>query len=95
MCGVYQARQVLQACEKQGRNGVTIDYDARNPFQVDSRNLTPIYRGSPTTRCPYCSATFSPAAKGSLCDVCGISEVGVETLGLVVAKPGKQRPGRS
>ena len=85
---------MLQACEKQGRNGTVIDYDARNPFQVDGRNLVPIYRGSPTVRCPYCSATFAPAAKGSVCDVCEVAEVGVETLGIVVTKPGKQRPGR-
>ena len=119
---------MLAACEKQGRNALTVNYDARNPFQIDARNLQPIYRGSPTKRCPYCSAVYAPEAavrvigacavrraratrgnadqppplrvivcvQGSLCDVCQLSEIGVETLGLVAfAKPASaQRPSR-
>mgnify|MGYP000500929273 FL=1 len=76
-----------------GRNAMQLQYDARNPFQINARTMTPIYRGSPSTKCPYCSATFEPSAKGSVCDVCGIAEVGVETLGLVVAVKGKKKRG--
>lgn len=65
------------------RNEHSLDYDERNPFEVDCLALKPIYRGSPSSKCPYCSSAFQPTAKGSVCVTCGLSKVGEETLGLV------------
>lgn len=78
-----KAQLVLKNSEQKARNAHILDYDERNPFSIDCRNLTPIYRGSPSSTCPYCSSSFSLDAKGALCSTCGIAMVGVETLGLV------------
>lgn len=79
----FQAQKVLQKSQQMARNEHTLNYDERNPFEVDCLALTPIYRGSPMCKCPYCASAYQPAAKGSVCVTCGLSQVGVETLGLV------------
>ncbi|CAN0465357.1 unnamed protein product, partial [Hapterophycus canaliculatus] len=78
-----QAQKVLQKSQQMARNEHTLDYDERNPFEVDCQALKPIYRGSPSCKCPYCASSYQPSAKGSVCVTCGLSQVGVETLGLV------------
>jgi len=78
------ARKVLQKAEKEARNEHAVDYQDSKPFVLDARTFTPIYLGEPDVRCPYCAAAYHPDSKGSLCDVCGISKVGEETIGLVV-----------
>ena len=75
----------MTASEAKGRNAHKINYDERNPFVLDSRNLVPIYRGSAHVTCPYCGSAHSPADKGSLCAICNLATVGLDTLGLVVA----------
>eukprot|EP00752_Nemacystus_decipiens_P007324 g6553.t1 len=78
-----KATKVLQKSQQMARNEHTLDYDERNPFEVDCQNLKPIYRGSPSCKCPYCGSAYQPFAKGSVCVTCGLSQIGVETLGLV------------
>ncbi|KAL7694845.1 putative SCL-interrupting locus protein [Plasmopara halstedii] len=78
------ALKVLQKAEKEARNEHAIDYQDSKPFVLDARNFTPIYLGEPDVRCPYCAAAYHQQSKGSLCDVCGISNIGEETIGLVV-----------
>lgn len=78
-----KAQLVLKNSEQKARNAHTLNYDERNPFQIDCKKLVPIYRGSPAAICSYCSSIYSPDAKGGLCATCNISLVGVETLGLV------------
>uniref|UniRef100_M4B2G5 Coatomer subunit alpha n=1 Tax=Hyaloperonospora arabidopsidis (strain Emoy2) TaxID=559515 RepID=M4B2G5_HYAAE len=78
------ARKVLQKAEKEARNEHAVDYQDSKPFALDARNLTPIYLGEPELRCPYCAAVYHSESKGTLCDVCGISKIGEETIGLVV-----------
>ncbi|KUF89956.1 hypothetical protein AM588_10002523 [Phytophthora nicotianae] len=78
------ARKVLQKAEKEARNEHAVDYQDSKPFVLDARNFTPIYLGGKDVRCPYCAAAYHPESKGTLCDVCGISKVGEETIGLVV-----------
>jgi coatomer protein complex subunit alpha (xenin) len=85
-----KAQKVLSASERKGRNKHELDYDERNPFVICSRTLTPIYKGSPFTRCPYCGATFKPEFKDELCEACGISRIGVKTLGLVCYQQGRR-----
>jgi len=78
-----KAQKVLSASERKGRNAHELDYDERNPFVVCGKTLVPIYKGSAFTRCPYCGTAYKPEFKGELCDNCGLSVIGVETLGLV------------
>ena len=78
-----KAQKVVQKSEKEGRNEVAIDYDERNPFSVCCATLKPIYKGSPSVKCSYCASTYTPGAKGKLCETCGLSTIGVETVGLV------------
>jgi len=78
-----KAQLVLKNSEQKARNAYTLNYDERNPFNIDCRSLTPIYRGSPSSACPYCSSSFSLDARGELCTTCSIALIGVETLGLV------------
>ncbi|KAF4131163.1 Coatomer (COPI) alpha subunit C-terminus [Phytophthora infestans] len=78
------ARKVLQKAEKEARNEHAVDYQDSKPFVLDARNFTPIYLSEKDVRCPYCAAAYHPESKGTLCDVCGISKVGEETIGLVV-----------
>lgn len=83
----FQAQKVLQKSQQMARNEHTLNYDERNPFELDCHTLTPIYRGSPSIKCPYCGSSFhhdhDHDHEGGVCPTCGISHIGVETLGLV------------
>lgn len=78
------AKKVLQKAEKEARNEHQLDYQDSKPFVLCARSFTPIYMGDQDVRCPYCITAYRPEFKGSLCDICGISRVGDETIGLVV-----------
>lgn len=78
-----KAQKVLQKSEQQGRNEHAIDYDEKNPFNLDCASLRPIYRGTPSLKCSYCSAHYQVDYKGKLCVICQISAVGIDTIGLV------------
>jgi coatomer protein complex subunit alpha (xenin) len=78
------ARKVLQKAEKEARNEHQLDYQDSKPFVLCARSFSPLYLGERDVRCPYCSSAYRPEFKGSLCDVCCISRVGEETIGLVV-----------
>jgi coatomer protein complex subunit alpha (xenin) len=73
----------LQKSEQQGRNEFTIDYDERNPFSLDCASLRPLYKGTPAVKCSYCAASYGVEHRGKLCLICGISSVGLDTVGLV------------
>jgi coatomer protein complex subunit alpha (xenin) len=47
---------------------------------LDCAALKPIYRGSPSIKCPYCSAVYSPASKGTTCAVCNLCKVTIVTV---------------
>ena len=85
-----KAKKVLALSEQQARNAITIDYDAKNPFDICCGSLTPIYRGSPLLRSPYSGAAYTPQFRGSVCAIDGMAAVGVETLGLVVRSAAQQ-----
>lgn len=78
-----KAQKVLQKSEKEGRNEHTIDYDEKNPFNLDCFEFKPIYKGSPLVKCSYCSSAYSPNYRGKLCTTCSLCTVGVDTVGLV------------
>lgn len=78
------ARKVLQKAEKEARNEHALEYQDTKPFVLCARSFTPLYLGDRDVRCPYCASAYRPEFAGSLCDVCCISRVGEETIGLVV-----------
>ncbi|KAJ7564293.1 hypothetical protein O6H91_02G011500 [Diphasiastrum complanatum] len=78
-----KARQVLQACERNPRDELRVNYDPRNPFVVCGATFTPIYRGSKDCACPYCSARFLPEIAGKLCSICDLAAVGADASGLL------------
>ena len=82
-----KAGKVLKRCEKSARNEANINFDHRNPFSIGCRDFAPIYKGAPLIRCPYCFAAYQPDCKDSVCDICIVSTVGTETLGLVSHQP--------
>lgn len=74
------AQKVLQKSEREGRNAIDLAY-SEGPFELDVATLRPVTPGLAVKKCPYCQAVSTQA--GSLCVVCELSPVGVETLGLV------------
>ena len=82
---------VLQKSEKQARNEYSIDYDEKNPFVLDCGNLKPLYRGTNYINCPYCGSAYTQDALNKVCNTCGISLIGVETIGLVTSTGSTRR----
>lgn len=74
---------VLKKSEEKARNDHKLDYDERNPFEIACDELTPLYKGTLSTQCAYCGAYYHASYKGGRCEICKLSSVGVETLGLV------------
>ncbi len=44
---------MLTACEKTPTDAHKINYDPRNPFDIDAINFVPIYKGSKFSEDPY------------------------------------------
>ena len=89
-----KASKVLQKSEQMARNEHTLNYDDSKQFKIDAQNFTPIYAGQPSIECSYCGSVYSDdATKNKLCSTCGISLVGVKTMGLVSAFQGLARVG--
>ena len=78
-----KARKVLQRSEREGRNAVESGYDPRGSFVVEAKSLRPLKKEEERTRCPYCGAVYQAEAAKTLCEVCELATVGVETVGLV------------
>jgi hypothetical protein len=78
-----QATKVLAMSEQQARNTHKLAYDEAGGFAICAASLTPIPKGAETLRSPYCGAAYHPKFRGTVCVIDGMSQVGVETLGLV------------
>ena len=76
---------MLQKSEAEARNAIALDYDERTAFYLCAGSLTPIPRAAPHVRAPYSGAYYKPEFKGSVCVIDGMSQVGVETIGLVTS----------
>lgn len=74
---------MLLKSEQMGRNEHQLQYDERNPFDVDCASFLPIYKGSPVVKCAYCGSSYAPEMRNKVCKSCGISLIGVETIGFV------------
>jgi len=78
-----QADYVLKTSEtKQTNKYPQLNYDEKNPFNVCSLSLTPIYSGSDSINCPFCGAFYLPQFKDNLCVICNISSIGKSCSGL-------------
>jgi len=68
-----QAQKVLKYSEQKGRvNAVELNYDEKNPFVICAKSFTPIFFGSPSIKCLYCSANYKPDYDGQVCSICKI-----------------------
>ncbi|KAJ2160859.1 hypothetical protein GGF46_001916 [Coemansia sp. RSA 552] len=77
-----KARKMITICDRQSRDVLPINYDARNPFVLCAASHGPINRGEPAVNCPYCQATYKPEYEGSLCRVCTVASIGAKATGL-------------
>ncbi|CAC9541810.1 putative coatomer alpha subunit [Leishmania infantum JPCM5] len=79
-----QAAAIIAEADRNPTNAVEIDYDERNPFTICSATYKPMYKGvvSPM-RCSYCLSPAHPSYKGTLCPVCKLAKIGVDSAGLV------------
>ena len=68
-----KAQKVIMKSEKEARNEHTLQYNERNPFDIDCAAFLPIYRGSPVSKCAYCGSAYGPEMKSKLCKTCGIA----------------------
>lgn len=77
-----QARQRIAAGDRNPRNAVEISYDEFTEFDICAATYTPIYKGSPSVRCPYTDASFLPELKGKLDPLTEVTEIGLTASGL-------------
>jgi coatomer subunit alpha len=70
-----KAQKVILKSEKEARNEHTLQYNERNPFDIDCKEFLPIFRGSPCAKCAYCNSAYSPEMKEKLCVTCGLALV--------------------
>ncbi|KAL6302657.1 coatomer WD associated region-domain-containing protein [Sparassis latifolia] len=79
---IAQARQRIAAGDRNPRNAVEISYDEFTEFEICAASFTPIYKGSPSVRCPYTDAAFLPEFKGKLDPLSQLTEIGAPSSGL-------------
>jgi coatomer protein complex subunit alpha (xenin) len=83
---VTTAKKVLNASEQKGTNSSQIVFEENwlnDPdaiLKVSGKSLK-IIQGAPK-KCPYCKSSYSASEDKELCEVCGISKIGAECLGL-------------
>lgn len=89
-----QAKFVVQKSEGK-TDKHEIRYDARNPFVLCSRTMTPIYAGSQSVSCGYCQASYLPEYQGQICSACEIAEIGKECSGPIASTRGSGQQRRN
>lgn len=77
-----QTRRILQACDANPTDVHELDYNEHNPFTICAYSYTPIYRGKPEVKCPFCQASYQVKYEKSLCKVCEVAEIGKSCSGL-------------
>lgn len=77
-----QARQRIAAGERNPRDAVEVAYDQFTEFEICAATYTPIYRGSPSVRCPYTDAAYLPEFRGKLDSLVQLAEIGAPASGL-------------
>jgi coatomer protein complex subunit alpha (xenin) len=72
----------VAAGDRNPRNAVEIAYDEFTDFEICATSFTPIYKGSPSVRCPYTDAAYLPEYKGHLDPLTELAEIGLGSSGL-------------
>ncbi|KAF5271367.1 hypothetical protein FQA39_LY08165 [Lamprigera yunnana] len=80
-----QTRKILQACDANLMDELQLIYDEHNPFNLCGATYKPLYRGKAEEKCPLCGAVYFPQFKGTICNVCNVAEVGMDTIGLRIS----------
>jgi len=84
---ITSAKKVLSASEQKGTNAAKIAFeeswlnDSDAILRICAKTLKHL-KGKDVKKCPYCKSNYSPECDGELCEVCGISKIGAECLGL-------------
>eukprot|EP01103_Thecamoeba_quadrilineata_P016357 TRINITY_DN5443_c0_g1_i1.p1 TRINITY_DN5443_c0_g1~~TRINITY_DN5443_c0_g1_i1.p1 ORF type:complete len:1233 (+),score=244.75 TRINITY_DN5443_c0_g1_i1:33-3701(+) len=83
-----QAKKVVKVAETTPEEANKLQYDHRNPFSLCAISYVPIYQGSPSLVCGYCSSTYLPEHRGKTCTVCQVSAIGAASdfSGLVATR---------
>ncbi|KAL1958959.1 hypothetical protein VTO42DRAFT_3512 [Malbranchea cinnamomea] len=77
-----QARKIKAQCERNPQDKIDIEFDPFAEFDICAASYTPIYSGSPSVSCPFTGTKYHEQYKGSVCQVCQISEIGAPASGL-------------
>jgi len=77
-----QIKGVLKVCETKNTDAKQIDYDETKVFSICCDTFTPIYKGKPDTKCPYCQSVYVSSSDGQLCKTCRLSKIGAQASGL-------------
>ena len=72
----------MAAGDRNPRNAIEIAYDEFTDFEICGASFTPIYKGSPSVRCPYTDAAYHPEYKGTLDPLTELTEIGLGSSGL-------------
>lgn len=81
-----QVRKILQACEVNLVDEYQLQYEEFNPFNICGISYKPLYRGKqPEITCPFCGSSYDPQFKNKLCNVCEVSQIGKECIGLRIS----------
>mmetsp|Transcript_12825 Transcript_12825/g.19436 ORF Transcript_12825/g.19436 Transcript_12825/m.19436 type:complete len:1256 (+) Transcript_12825:97-3864(+) len=78
-----KAGKVLQKSESMARNEHNLNYNDSTVFRIDCKDFVPRYSNDDVSECPYCGSVYGKEMHGKSCLTCGLSTVGVETIGLV------------
>jgi coatomer protein complex subunit alpha (xenin) len=80
-----KATKVLQKSEQMARNEHELNYDETKTFKIECKTFTPVYAGDSSVECSYCGSTYAVSSDmaNKVCLTCGLSVVGIQTIGLV------------
>ena len=79
-----KAMKVRQKSEQIARNEHELNYDETRTFKIDCSKLEPVYSNQSSIECSYCGSVYADSGMtNQLCPTCGVSQVGIKTLGLV------------
>lgn len=83
------ARKIQQVCDQNPTDAVQLDYDEYNPFSICAYSFTPIYRGKPEVKSPFCGASYHAEHAGKICNIDQISQIGKNVQGLKLTAQGR------
>jgi coatomer protein complex subunit alpha (xenin) len=81
LTNLNKARKMKAICERSPHDAIDIEFDQFAEFDICAASHTPIYRGSRVETCPYDGAMYHAKCKGTVCTVCGVTEVGAPASG--------------